>query len=254
VSSRCAGLTLFLMAVCLIGGPVAAAAGAIPVPPPPGAVASQATLPPFQSWGSPYLHTVVETYRTALAPARLRSYYASRLERLGYRERVVGTSCDASGRCLEDVGFQRGPDVMVLLTIAPSGGGSLYSVALEAIVPPPRPVESVVPDGATTLVVSARADAASPWVEKSFSAPAVVERFRKLVDGLPMDVRGTHGCLVDTGAEAVLRFTARGRRYTFTVQPACLSVQGPGNTALFDPGLRLWNEVRGTLDLAGGHP
>ncbi len=59
------------------------------------------------------------------------------------------------GYCTYGWAFARGTDMSdtVVLTVAPKTEGSLYSVALELIMAPPRPTGSFVPAAATQVTV-----------------------------------------------------------------------------------------------------
>ncbi len=238
----------FLVGVLLLaGGAYAAAAGPAPkgstpllaIGPPSGAFASQVAVPPFETVSSPYLHTTLATYVVALRPQEVYAYYLPRLERLGYRKQGQGTSGDRSGITSWDWSFSRGQDMSdtVLLTVEPDGTKSVYSIARELIEAPARPKASIVPAKLEEVTVRARQSVSQPWVTRTLRTPEAWHGILAAANALPMDTRGAHGCAADFGAAATVRFVAKSGAWTFTVDPACDSVLGPGGTHLMDTGL-----------------
>lgn len=246
-----------LGAVAVLALAVAAATGAvtvpalglrstgavIPVPPPTGAKRSAKPVAPFETIGSPYLQTQVESYRAQMTPQEVHDYYTKRLTALGYRWSGSGSSCGPSGYCASDWAFQLGQYTTFVLTVQPLGqSASLYSAAVERIVLPPRPAVSVVPRNVQSLRIAFRASASSAWISRTFTAPKDWKPIRRIVNGLPVDGRDTHGCALDFGARATLLFRAGAGTYAFSENPACTSVIGPGPVSLMDVNT-LWNAI-----------
>ena len=252
-------LALLTGAALVAGCPglAAAARGASPltIAPPAGALASTQRVTPFQSPGSPYLHVTARSYRTPLGPEAVYRYYLPRLAALGYKSDGSGTSYGPSGVTSRDWAFARGTgqDDTALLTVVPVGTGSRYSLARDLIIPPARPRASLVPDAATSVVVTARSSAGAKPLERTVTGGAELRELLARVDALGMDARGVHGCAMDVGATATLRFAAGGRSYVFTEDPACLSVTGPGGTKLEDGGYRLWRTVVALLGIRSAY-
>ncbi len=211
------------------------------MPPPGGASPSSAAVTPFQRPGSPDLQTTVKTYSVTMTPQEVHDYYAPKLLRLGYSASVTGQSCGPSGPCGSNWAFQHGKYATFVLTVDPQGAdASRYSAAMELIVPPKRPNASIVPKDVKSLTIKVRAKAGDAWTSVTLTSPSAWGPLRKIVDSLPVDARGTHGCLADFGARSELSFLAGGKTYVFQENPACTSVGGPGGASLEDD-FTLWN-------------
>jgi hypothetical protein len=200
---------------------------------------------PFEMVGSPYLHTAVTTYAVPLAPQAVYRYYLPGLRSLGYVLSGQGTAGRYDTVLSYDWQFSRGTGMndTVLLTVEPQGSGSLYSIARELIVAPPRPKGSIVPRDTRQVVVSARPAAGKPWTSRTLETPAAWRKIWGVVNALPVDTRGAHGCAADFGAAARVVFKTGQGSYTFTEDPACDSVAGPAGAHLQDMGIKLWRTV-----------
>ncbi len=237
--------------VLLAGGAWLGAAGAgaavqtpaAAVPPPPSSTPSSVAVTPFETESSPYLHTTSRSYVAPLTPQALYAYYLPRLRHLGYRSQGYGTSGDRAGTQSWDWSFTRGAGMndTVLLTVERDGKKSVYSLARELIVAPPRPKASIVPAKLEQVTVRARQSASSPWVTRTLRTPDAWRHLLQVVNALPVDTRGAHGCLADFGAAATVRFIAKAGSWSFTVDPACGSVLGPAGSHLMDQAL--WASV-----------
>lgn len=226
-------------------GSVAFASGgiAIPVPPPKGAVRSGTAIAPFETIGSPYLKTTVQTYLVRMTPQEVQDYYTPRLRALGYRWSGSGSSCGGSQPCASDLAYALGPYTTFVLTVQPLGASrSRYSAAVEHIALPPRPKVSIVPADVQSLKISFRASASSAWISRVFRAAKDWQPLRRLVNDLAVDGRGEHGCAFDVGARATLLFRTGSRTYLFSENPACTSVTGPGPVSLEDVNV-LWPAI-----------
>lgn len=215
------------------------------VAPPAGAHLSPHGVQPFETIGSPYLHTAVSTYASPLAPQAVLEYYLPRLRGLGYRLSGQGTSGRYGTVLSYDWQFSRGAgmDDTVLLTVEPKGSGTLYSVTRELIVAPPRPKGSIVPHDVRQVIVLARRAAGEAWVSRTLKIPVAWREILGVVNALPVDTRGVHGCVADFGAAAKVVFTTGQGNYAFTEDPACDSVAGPAGAHLQDAGMKLWRTV-----------
>ncbi len=213
------------------------------VAPPQNSAPSSVAVMPYETVSSPYLHTTSRSYVAPLTPQELYAYYLPRLRHLGYRLQGYGTAGNRSGTSSWDWSFTRGAGMndTVLLTVERDGRKSVYSLARELIVAPARPKASIVPATLEEVTVRARQSASSPWVTRTLRTPDAWRHLLAVVNALPVDTRGAHGCLADFGAAATVRFIAKAGNWTFTVDPACGSVLGPAGSHLMDQGL--WSGV-----------
>lgn len=221
--------------------PAANGEAAIPVPPPGGTSPSSVAVTPFQRPASPDLQMTVKSYSVNMTPQQVHDYYAPKLLKLGYSASGTGQSCGPSGPCSSDWAFQRGKYATFVLTALPQGAdASRYSAAMELIVPPKRPSASIVPKDVQSLSIKVRAKGQDAWTSVTLTAPSAWGPLLKIVNSLPVDARGVHGCTADFGARSELRFVAGGKAYVFQENPACTSVSGPGGASLEDD-YSLWN-------------
>ena len=217
---------------------------ALPVPPPAWARPVSKEVPPAQEPSSPYLQMRVWSYAAAGTAQEVYAYYAPRITDLGYTANASGQSCQVQIGCAPFWAFQRGQNDTIVLTVAlGTGGPTRYSLTLQRIVPPPRAKESVVPADAQSVTVARGTAGGAFSLRRTVTALGEVRTLREIVNRLPVDTRGVHGCLADTGARAEVIFRAPQGTLTFLEDPACDSVSGPGKAALTDPGYRLWDAV-----------
>ncbi len=216
----------------------------VPVPPPPGARRSPKAFGPLETVGSSFLHETVGTYTAPMTDVGLYAYYAKRLDRLGYKTSSSGYSCTGAGRCESFWMFAKDvhQDDSVVLSVRPEGKGSLFSVARELVVLPPRPEASLVPADVQRVVLKVQVDDGPAWATRTVTEVSAIRRLREIVNGLTFADLGSHGpCWPNTRTATVTLMTPYAD-YAFRERP-CGVVMGPGGVTLGDGSAALWRAV-----------
>ncbi len=228
-------------------------AASVPVPPPAGARPSPKTFAPLETVGSSFLHTTIDTYTAPMNDLALYVYYARRLGRLGYSTNGSGTACGRAG-CLESFWmFSKGANLHdnVILSVRAEGAGSLFSVAREIIVVPPRPEVSLVPRDVRQAILTVQASYGPPTaVTRTVTARPAILRLRQIVNAMPVFDRAAaaHGCTPYYAGTATVTFVTPYGDYRFQETAECAYVRSVGGVNLTDVSERLW---RAAARLAG---
>lgn len=223
------------------------------IPAPPRVRPTGAELAPGETVGALYERVAVWTYVGPVGPEDVLGHYLPYLRRLGYKEASAGYS-GGPGLDQDFWLFERDvqEDDVVVITLADGGTArSRYSIASEVVEAPPRPPDTLVPDGATRLVATGRRTAYGRDLRRSLGPGPELDHLVALVDGLPVGTFAGHGGIGDAG-QAKLVFAAGGRSYTFTEWAGFGLVSGPGRFQLADPRLGLWRAILSLLGRRGG--
>ncbi len=215
-------------------------------PPPPGAHVSSRKLAPFVTATSPLLHVKMTSYVVPLSARSIYAYYSPKLRQLGFQE-VAGGYTASLTEGIEGWGWQfskgSSDHMTIVLTVKPSGSTSLYSLASEVILAPPRPKTTLVEYAVKKVLVRSRSSGEVFWTARTLRSPRSWRGLLTVVNTLPMDVRGVLGCLGNDGASATVRFSTTKGSYSFSEDPACASVIAPSGVRLWDKNLRLWRVI-----------
>jgi hypothetical protein len=127
-------------------------------------------------------------------------------------------------------------DATLLITSVSDGQGSGIRADGQVVWVPPRTAAEEVPAGVRRVALLAyRGDPTNDVAHRNVSG-AEAERLVRLVNDLPRDNRGSHGCVMDTGFRVRMTFPTPDGPLVFTVWPACgaVLVSANGNS---QPGL-----------------
>jgi hypothetical protein len=115
-------------------------------------------------------------------------------------------------------------DETLLVTIAGDRRGSGIRADAQVLwVPPRTAAEDVSPGVRHVTLLEYRRDSSHVLARVTLSG-ARARRLARLVNDLPVDNRGPHGCTLDTGLRIRMTFPTDGGGLVFTVWPACGSV------------------------------
>jgi len=177
---------------------------------------------------SPYLVRTHRWWSTPLpASSALASLRAHPPE--GLRLAGSGSGTLASGVTTTYLIFEGRPtknysDATLLVTSASDGQGSGIRADGQVLWVPLRTAAEEVPVGVRQVALLAyRGDPTNKVAQMDLSG-AEVKRVVRLVNDLPRDNRGSHGCLIDSGFRMRMTFPTPDGPLVFTVWPACGSV------------------------------
>jgi len=113
----------------------------------------------------------------------------------------------------------------LLIEVVPNGANaSAIRVDGQTIWQPPRPVETLAPSAPSRVSVIAYQGSSAHVLARMTIRGANAAQLADLVNRLPVDTRGTHGCLMDSGLRYRVTFPAASGPLIFLDNPACSAV------------------------------